>query len=121
VNIAWFTGSIRASQQSGAKKSDRRICIARAAQLVFGDDTHDWLHAYRAKVGTRFHQASESDAGFFIVLRQLDDIAYQREMDARDIAAGRLPADISSREGGEEEEPWQESKSGARRQHSHGA
>jgi len=91
-----------------AKKSDRRIWIARAAQLVLANDTGQWLKEYRGKEGTRLDQASESDAGFFIILRELDDIYYQREMDQRDVVARRLPADFTSREGGEAQEPWQE-------------
>ena len=89
-----------------AKKSERRIYIERAAQLVLSNDTGAWLREPRGSRGSRLQEASESDAGFFIVLRELDDIYYQRVQDQSDIAAGRLPADFTSREGGEEEEPW---------------
>ena len=92
-----------------AKKSDRRIWIARAAQLVLGDGTGDWLKEnHTMSDGSRLGFAGESDANFFIILRQLDDIYYQRETDEHDVAAGRITREQANREGGEEQESWEE-------------
>jgi hypothetical protein len=91
-----------------SKKSERRIYIARAAQLVFGKKTSAWLNDVRGRKCSRLNQASESDADFFIVIRELDDIVLDREAHEYDITMGRLPADIGCKEGGEEQEPWLE-------------